>query len=93
MVTHAMKLPVQSFCADVNVRGGLELCRYRVSRGWQLLRIMCLSTQRPSFVTLSCCVPNAFQFVIIPLAVELVGKKLRKLPCCNSSILLQCYAL
>lgn len=28
-----MKLPVHSFCADVNVRGGLELCRYRVSRG------------------------------------------------------------
>lgn len=26
--THAMKLPVHSFCADVNARGGLELCSY-----------------------------------------------------------------
>lgn len=27
-----LKLLVHSFCADVNVRGGLEICTYRVTR-------------------------------------------------------------
>lgn len=26
ILTHGMKIPVHSFCADVKARGGLELC-------------------------------------------------------------------
>lgn len=31
METHAMKLLVHRFCADVSVREGLKICSYRVS--------------------------------------------------------------
>lgn len=50
METNAIKLPVHCFCADVNVRGTLELCNYWVRR--EFFAFM-QSTRPHSAITLS----------------------------------------
>lgn len=47
METHAMKLPANRYCADINVRGGLSVS----GEDWQLLWTMHLSVQQPRSVT------------------------------------------
>lgn len=65
METHAMKLPANRYCADINVRGGLSLCRglatftdYAPQRS---------TTPLCNFMCQSCCVSFHFYTTIIQI--------------------------
>lgn len=53
---HATKLPTRSFCADVNVRGGLDLCSHWVSRTSATRHTGCVAVA-----------PKCFHFITILL--------------------------
>lgn len=49
MESHAAKLPVHSFCADVNARGDVYLHSYSVSRLWANF-VLCAAFYNPAML-------------------------------------------
>lgn len=70
--THTTKLLVHSFCA-VNVRGGLELCSYTVSRA--LATCTQNARQTCSVALRGLTLLTHLRFAVIPLTVDRGGKK------------------
>lgn len=91
--THAMKLLVHSFCADVNARGRLELCSHLVSR------VLVICTPQHSVTPLCNFTWSVLGSKMLPFCNNTtyrwyswnIGGKFNKLTC-NDGTLLQYHA-